>query len=292
MIKNALKGDFKDIEQLQGFQLSLQCAHRLAGMLSAIQQSQLVPDCFQRVSEEELRKIHCDANRAETSLCGSDVALLSGATAGPPRLSRAAPASTVDVPSPSTQQVESTKPDSEWQCPNCGVHAANTDLGKRAKYGLVRPCSKLHPSCWCEDVVDLEVCSLCVRYFKQRHRQRPSSLERQRHKRKVALCPSRSDTASPREPSQALKRKLTAGPSCDGAALLPPKPSPLQRQRTSSMGSGVNLERAPGSDVSWGCKACTFWHDRPAQRSLQKCALCRTPRTHQGAERVQRAQEL
>ena len=154
MIVKAQSGEFKDLEQLNAFHVSQNCARRVAGMIHAVHKTGLVKQSFEeaRLPKDELDKILEFAEQPTLSLTAGEgnlgIAELSGA------VSRQASAMEVEPADPPVSgalaAVGSGAVGDEWHCPNCGVAAADTDMTQRGRYGLTRPCLfKTQLVCWC-----------------------------------------------------------------------------------------------------------------------------------------------
>jgi len=154
MIVKAQSGEFKDLEQLNAFHVSQNCARRVAGMIHAVHKTGLVKQSFEeaRLPKDELDKILEFAEQPTLSLTAGEgnlgIAELSGA------VSRQASAMEVEPADPPVSgalaAVGGGAVGDEWHCPNCGVAAADTDMTQRGRYGLTRPCLfKTQLVCWC-----------------------------------------------------------------------------------------------------------------------------------------------
>jgi len=170
-------------------------------VIKALHESGVVPKCFDECSGFSPQRLQGQLDLADQpdlaeSLAGSTtIASLSGAT---PPLERS-PARALSLPS-----ILPARP--EWGCPNCGVLKSNTDLSKRAKFALPRPCV-LKAGCFCEGLPpETEYCSLCVRWFTQRHQLRPKEKERARLKRRQSGTPGSS-----KRPHTAVHASAPAG---------------------------------------------------------------------------------
>ncbi len=220
MIVKAQSGEFKDLEQLNAFHVSQNCARRIAGMIHAVHKTGLVKQSFEeaRMPAPDLAKILAFAEQPTLSLTASEgslgIAALSGAVSRQSSAMQVEPTDPLVSGTPAAE--DSGAAGDEWHCPNCGVAAADTDMTQRGVYGLTRPpcLVKEQPFCWCESADPAQVvCKLCVRYFKAKHMPRQKSVEQNRINAKRRGSFSGADAA---------KRART-----DGAASQPcPPPGP------------------------------------------------------------------
>ena len=118
-----------------------------------------------------------------------------------------------------------------WQCPSCGVSGAHTDLSQRGFYGLQKPCPfKSTLDCWCEAIVDQQVCRLCLRMYRDKHKRRGKAAEQSRSK-------SAKRRASFSAPDNAKRARSDAAASQSSSALV----LHLQRDERSCDGSIVSI---------------------------------------------------
>ena len=154
MIVKAQSGEFKDLEQLNAFHVSQNCARRVAGMIHAVHKTGLVTQSFEeaRLPKAELDKILEFAEQPTLSLTAGEgnlgIAELSGAVSRQASAVEVEPADPLASVTPAV--VDGGAAGDEWHCPNCGVAATDTDMTQRGRYGLTRPCLlKKQLVCWC-----------------------------------------------------------------------------------------------------------------------------------------------
>ena len=243
MIIKAQSGDIADLEQLSAFQHSKNCAVRVAGMIHAVHASKLVKESFERMPRQDLDDILGFAEQPRLALNvgeASGIAALSGAVS---RGSSAVAVESSDYGPGSSDLVphvldadDSDTTGEQWQCPSCGVSAAQTDMSQKGFYGLrlsevgLRlPCLfKSELDCWCEAVEDQEVCRLCVRMYHDKHKRRGKRAEQSRKsaKRRASFSApdnakrARNDGAASQSSSSALVQVLQRDErSCDGSVV-------------------------------------------------------------------------
>jgi hypothetical protein len=225
MVIKAQSGDIADLEQLSAFHYSKNCALRVAGMIHAVHASKLAEDSFARMPRPDLHDILRFAEQPRLALNvgeASGIALLSGAVSRGPSVvavesSDDGGGSSALVPHVLGADGSETTGE-QWHCPSCGVPGSQTDLSQKGLYGLTRPVClfKSEPDCWCEAVEDHEVCLLCLRMFRDKHKRRDRKTEQSRKsaKRRASFSAldnakrARNDGAASQSSSSALVQVL------------------------------------------------------------------------------------
>lgn len=185
VIENALKGNVKELEQLNGFAVAFKTARETAGIIKAVYESKVAPRGFEHLEENGtlnsiIQLADAPIGLVVSSGAGKDFAQLSGAVVAADDEVDSVGGSGAGTGSAQLSGAI-VEADDEWRCSNCFVRASDTDLTQIAKFDLMpAPCA-FEPNCFCEQLDrDATYCRLCVRYFGKKHTMRPLTHERAR----------------------------------------------------------------------------------------------------------------
>mmetsp|Transcript_21612 Transcript_21612/g.36918 ORF Transcript_21612/g.36918 Transcript_21612/m.36918 type:complete len:894 (+) Transcript_21612:2-2683(+) len=181
VIKNALNGNVKELEQLNGFAVARKTARETAGIIKAVYESQVAPGGFEHLKREG--KLNDIISFAKVPIglfngsgAGKDFAQLSGAVVEADDEVDSVGGSGAGTGSAQLSGVN-VEADDEWHCPNCFVSASDTDMARTGKFTLMPVCT-FDPECFCEKLDrDETYCRLCVLYFGKKHKMRTISNE-------------------------------------------------------------------------------------------------------------------